>query len=81
MKLFIEVVGWLAAVIILVAYGMLSAGKLDGKSPLYHTMNVAGAVGFIVNSGYNGALPSVGLNVVWIAIGIFGLLRYRSRAQ
>ena len=28
-------------------------------------MNVVGAAGFVLNSGYNGALPSAGLNVVW----------------
>jgi hypothetical protein len=60
---------------------MLSSGKLDGKSPVYHWMNVVGAVGFVINSGYNGAFPSVGLNVIWIGIGIFGLVRYRPRME
>jgi hypothetical protein len=80
-KLFVEVVGWVAAALILVAYGLLSSGKLDGKSPVYHWMNVVGAVGFVINSGYNGAFPSVGLNVIWIGIGIFGLVRYRPRME
>jgi len=81
LKLFIEVVGWLAAVIILAAYGLLSAGKLDGKSAVYHWMNVIGAAGFVINSGYNGALPSAALNVIWIGIGAFGLIRYRPRTE
>jgi hypothetical protein len=81
LKPFIEVVGWLAAVIILAAYGLLSAGKLDGKSAVYHWMNVIGAAGFVINSGYNGALPSAALNVIWIGIGAFGLIRYRPRTQ
>ena len=81
LKLFIEVVGWVAAVIILAAYGLLSAGKVDGKSALYQSMNVIGAVGFMLNSGYNRAFPSAVVNVIWIGIGVFGLIRYRSRAQ
>jgi hypothetical protein len=81
LKALIEVVGWLAAVIILAAYGLLSSGKLDGKSPVYHWMNVIGALGFVVNSGYNGAIPSAALNVIWIAIGAFGLIRYRPRTE
>lgn len=81
LKIFIEVVGWLAAVVILIAYGMLSAGKLDGRSAIYHLMNIVGAIGFVLNSGYNGAFPSVALNVVWIGIGIFGLTRYRNHAK
>jgi hypothetical protein len=80
LKTFVEVVGWIAAVIILAAYGLLSAGKLDGKSLLYHAMNVVGAVGFVLNSGYNGAFPSAVLNVIWIGIGVFGLIRYRPPA-
>lgn len=81
MKPFVEIVGWLAAALILVAYGLLSAGKLDGKSAVYHWMNVIGAVGFVVNSGYNGAIPSAALNVIWIGIGVFGLVRYRPRTE
>jgi hypothetical protein len=81
LKPLIEVVGWIAAVLILAAYALLSAGKVDGRSALYHWMNVAGAVGFVINSGYNGAFPSAALNVIWIGIGIFGLVRYRPRME
>src|SRR3546814_5310497 len=61
----VEVIGWTAAAIILAAYILLSLGKLDGRSYLYQWMNVIGAGGFIVNSGYNGAIPSAVLNIVW----------------
>src|SRR3546814_6486015 len=46
------------------SYILLSLGKLDGRSYLYQWMNVIGAGGFIVNSGYNGAIPSAVLNIV-----------------
>jgi len=75
MNVWIEVIGWSAALLIIVAYGLISAGKLDARSPIYQVMNIVGAAGFIVNSGWNGALPSVGLNVVWLCIGVFTLLR------
>jgi hypothetical protein len=78
MRLLIEVIGWASAVLILVAYGLLSTGRLDGRSVTYQAMNVAGAAGFIVNSGWNGALPSAGLNVVWLMIGLYALLRKRA---
>ena len=71
----IEVIGWSAAVLILVAYGLLSAGKLTAQSPAYQWLNVVGAIGFIVNSGWNGAVPSAVLNVIWAAIGAFALWR------
>jgi hypothetical protein len=43
-------------------------------------MNILGAAGFIVNSGWNGALPSAALNVIWMGIGIYAL-RQRRRPQ
>ena len=69
----VEVIGWTAAAIILAAYVLLSLGKLDGRSYFYQWMNVIGAGGFIVNSGYNGALPSAVLNVIWAGMGLFTL--------
>jgi hypothetical protein len=81
MKLIIEVIGWAGAVMILVAYGMLSAGKLTGRSVSYQVLNVVGALGFVLNSGYNGALPSAALNVIWMGIGLFALAKIRSRRE
>ena len=75
LELAIEAVGWVAALLILAAYGLLSAGKLTAQSPAYQWMNVAGALGFIVNSGWNGAIPSAVLNVIWAGIGAFALWR------
>jgi hypothetical protein len=69
----IEIIGWAAAAIILAAYILLSLGRLEGRSYLYQWMNVVGAGGFIVNSGYNGAIPSAVLNVIWAAMGLFTL--------
>ena len=78
MRILIEVIGWSAALLILVAYGLLSTGRLDGRSVAYQAMNVVGAAGFIVNSGWNGALPSAALNAVWLMIGVYALLRMRA---
>jgi hypothetical protein len=73
--LLIEIAGWLGAALILGSYVLLSLGRLDGRSPTYQWMNVVGAAGFIANSGYNHAIPSAALNVVWMAMGLFTLWR------
>jgi hypothetical protein len=75
LDLSIEVIGWAAALLILIAYALLSAGKLTAKDRAYQWMNVAGALGFIVNSGWNGAVPSAALNVIWAGIGLAALWR------
>jgi hypothetical protein len=71
----IETIGWSGAALILAAYLLLSAGRLTGRSALYQWMNVVGAICFVINSGYNGAVPSATLNVIWAAIGVFTLWR------
>ena len=75
----IEIIGWAAALLILAAYALLTAGKLDAQSRVYQGMNVLGAAGFIVNSGWNGAIPSAALNVVWAGIGLAALWRIAKR--
>ena len=78
-ELLVETVGWLGAALILLAYGLLTAGKLQAQSYAYQGMNVVGAAGFIVNSGWNGAIPSAALNVVWAGIGLFAMTRLARR--
>ncbi len=73
MTLAIEIIGWAAAALILASYILLSLGRLAPRGRVYQWMNVVGAAGFVVNSGYNGAMPSAGLNVVWALMGIFTL--------
>ena len=65
----VEVVGWLGALLILLAYLLLSAGKLTGQSLIYQGMNVVGAAGFVINGWWHGAIPSAALNVLWLLIG------------
>lgn len=79
--LIIEAIGWLAALLILGAYLLLSLGKVDGRSRLYQCMNIAGAIGMIINSGWNGAIPSAVLNAIWALIGLYALVRIRAQRR
>jgi hypothetical protein len=66
---FVEISGWGGALLILLAYLLLSAGRLTGQSLVYQGMNVVGAAGFVINGWWHGALPSAALNVLWLLIG------------
>ena len=57
----------------LLSYILVSTGRLQGKSRSYQWLNVMGAIGFVINSGWNGAYPSAAVNVIWAAIGSFTL--------
>ena len=78
----VEIAGWGGAVLILVAYALLSAGRLTGQSAVYQVMNLAGAIGFVINGWWHGAIPNAVMNVVWAAIAIYSLSRLaRARAR
>jgi formate hydrogenlyase subunit 3/multisubunit Na+/H+ antiporter MnhD subunit len=73
MKYAVEVIGWIAAAVMLSAYLLLTRGKLSARSNTYHWLNILSGAGIIVNSAWNGAYPSVFINVVWAAIGLYGI--------
>ncbi len=69
----IEIVGWIAAGLLLAAYVLLTLDKISSRSRVYQWLNVLAGAGLIVNSGWNGAYPSVFINVVWMAMGLYGV--------
>ena len=71
----VEIAGWGGAVLILLAYLLLSAGRMSGQSLTYQAMNVVGAAGFVINGWWHAAIPSAALNVLWLLIGAFASWR------
>jgi len=47
---------------------MISAKKVHGQSVSYQLFNLIGSKFFGVSSYYYGALPSVGISIMWIGI-------------
>ena len=80
-ELGVEVAGWAGALLILLGYLAITTGKLTGQSVLYQWMNVGGALGFIVNGWWHGAIPSAALNIVWLLIGTVALIRLWRRER
>lgn len=70
-----DVLGWVGAALLLLAYALVSIKKLEGDSVAYQLLNLLGSAFLIVNSAYYGAYPSVGVNVVWIGIAAFTIFR------
>jgi len=75
MRVVVEAAGWAAGLLILVSYILLSTGRLRASSKTYQGLNLIGAAGFVVNSGWNGAMPSAALNVIWMGVSCYALWR------
>lgn len=82
-ELIIDILGWIGVAALLLAYGLLSLGKLAGHGAIYQALNVVGSGLLIINSYYYRAMPSVAVNVFWILIGLVSLGRvwFGRRAQ
>jgi hypothetical protein len=72
----IDVIGWIGAVAILVAYALVSTRKLEGTSIPYQLLNLAGGACLIANTIYYRAYPSTFVNLVWAGIAIYTIGRY-----
>jgi len=74
---FIDIVGWIGVAALLLAYALVSVRRLAGDSARYQLLNAIGSGLLILNSFYYGAYPSVGVNVAWIGIALYTLVRRR----
>lgn len=78
MIMLVEVIGWVGAGSLLLAYGLLSARRISA-GVTYQLLNLAGAVGLAANAVAHDAWPSACLNLVWLVIGLVALRKERSR--
>jgi hypothetical protein len=79
-KFAVDLVGWLGAGLLLLAYGLVSFQKLRADSGYYQLLNAAGSCCLIVNTVYYRAYPSAFVNVIWIIIAVIASYRMRLRA-
>lgn len=75
MELFVEIIGWVGAAAVLIAYGLNSTGKMKADSVVFQVLNLVGAVFLIVRTWFDQSWPSMIINIVWTIIAIIGLIR------
>ena len=76
----IEGLGWVASVLIVGAYFLNIRGQLRADDPRYVWANLVGGLFFVVNTIHHGAYPSALVNVVWVLIAGFSLLKGGQKA-
>ncbi|MCR4395641.1 MAG: hypothetical protein NUW07_02785 [Candidatus Saccharicenans sp.] len=80
-NLLVNLAGWLGALMLLLAYTLVSSRKLAGDSLTYQLLNLAGSSCLLWNAFHFGAYPSVGVNSIWIVIALFTIFKSQSRNQ
>lgn len=71
MGILIEVLGWIASVLIVGSYALNITGKLSASSKTYVLANIIGGIFFVVNTYFHKAYPSMFVNVIWVIIAIY----------
>ena len=74
--------GFIGVLLVLLAFLLLQAHKLHGNGLTYQLMNVFGALGVTLSllfGSFN--VSAFALEVAWMAIGIFGIVRSARQRQ
>jgi hypothetical protein len=75
LELLIEMLGWIASVLIVGSYALNISGKLLTTSKLYVWANIFGGLFFVINTYFHQAYPSMVVNAVWVIIAIVMLVK------
>jgi len=79
LKILVEIIGWIGAVEVIIAYAFNSNGKLRSDSPVFQLLNLTGAIFLILNTWYNESYPSMVINIIWTGIAISALIRIKRK--
>lgn len=75
-----DILGWIGMVLVLIAYGLLSANKIsNGK--LYQGLNVLAAVFMAIGLLPKNAWFSFALQVAWAIIGVVAIIKIMKKEK
>ena len=77
MRMLVDILGWIGAILFLCAYALVSLKRVEGDSLFYQGINILAGIFLVVNTVYWKAYPSAALNLAWIGVAIFTLGRKR----
>lgn len=81
MNIFIEILGWMASVLIVGSYALNITGKLHTDSKIYVWANIAGGFFFVINTYFHQAYPSMVVNIVWVIIAFVMILKNKKKTK
>jgi hypothetical protein len=69
-----DVIGWVGAVALLIAYALVSSKRLEGDSASFQLLNISGSLLLAANTIFYGSYPSTFVNLIWAAIAAFSVI-------
>jgi predicted membrane protein len=76
---FIDTIGMLGTLLVVLAYYLLQLERTDPKGLAYNMINLAGAVLLLFSLCFHFNLASFVIEIFWIAASLIGLWKYHRR--
>jgi len=80
-KIIVDSLGWIGSILLIAGYWLNSRGEINAQSLIYQLLNLIGGILLIVNTVYYGAYPSSAVNIVWVFIGGFYLMKIKKEKK
>jgi hypothetical protein len=78
MNVTIEILGWIASVLIVGSYALNITGRLKANSKWYVWANIIGGLFFVINTFFHQAYPSMFVNIVWVIIAFVMIFKNKN---
>jgi hypothetical protein len=79
MNILIELIGWIASVLIVGSYALNITGRLSTDSKWYVWANILGGLFFVINTYFHQAYPSMVVNIIWVFIAIIMIVKRKKK--
>ena len=76
----IEILGWIASLLIVGSYTLNISGKLAATSKWYVWSNIIGGLFFVINTYFHAAYPSMVVNIIWVIIALVMILKSKKKS-
>lgn len=73
---FIEIIGWIGAICLLIGYYLIQTQRVKHNTGHYVALNIIGSFLIMLNTLYHRAYPSVVTNFIWFLIGTIMWINY-----
>ncbi len=72
-----ELFGWIGAILVLLAYYLVSTEKTSSRSLSFQALNIGGAIFLVIYTYYCKAYASMSVNLIWILIGLLSVSKVK----
>lgn len=73
MTSFPDLIGYAGVFMVLVAYTLLQARRMDGNGVWYPLINLVGAILILISLLYKPNMPAIVMEAAWVVVSIVGI--------